>query len=255
MAAKAPLVAGVDPNIFIYDNYPGGIGFSAAAVPHAGQTCSARTRELVDRAAECDSGCPSCVGPIGETGPLAKRVAIELLDLHWPGSARGGALMSTIDRLRELMRSNRSASTPAQTPPPVRIADQAQASLRELTYGAVDEAGLPMPSRDEAPALPGASLLETPLGRCIHVDHVFEADRLYGQVRVEDGCVSPADVIGFCESADARARCGRGPACWPEWRGRRRQAARAALGRAGDIGRARVCRCSRTSACSKPTGR
>ena len=57
-----------------------------------------------------------------------------------------------------------------------------------------------MPSRDEVPALPGASLLETPLGRCIHVDYVFEADRLYGQVRVEDGCVSPADVIGFCEA-------------------------------------------------------
>jgi uncharacterized protein YprB with RNaseH-like and TPR domain len=97
--------------------------------------------------------------------------------------------MSTIDRLRELMRNNRASQTPAQ-----------DSGLRELVYESVDEAGLPMPSRDEAPPLPGASLLETPLGRCIHVDHVFEADRLYGQVRVEDGCVSPADVIGFCEA-------------------------------------------------------
>jgi uncharacterized protein len=96
--------------------------------------------------------------------------------------------MSTIDRLRELMRNNR----------PARGADQAP--LRELVYEPVDEAGQPMPSRDEVPALPGASVIETPLGRCIHVDHVFEADRLYGQVRVEDGCVSPADVIGFCEA-------------------------------------------------------
>ncbi len=87
--------------------------------------------------------------------------------------------MSTIDRLRELMRNNRAASAPAQTPVSARAADHAnQASLRELTYEPVDEAGLPMPSREEAPALPGASLLETPLGRCIHIDHVFEADRL-----------------------------------------------------------------------------
>jgi uncharacterized protein len=102
--------------------------------------------------------------------------------------------MSTIDRLRELMRNSRAA----QTAPSPRVSDQAP--LRELVYEPVDEAGLPMPCRDEAPALPGASLLETPLGRCIHVDHVFEADRLYGQVRVEDGCVSPAEVIGFCEA-------------------------------------------------------
>jgi uncharacterized protein len=106
--------------------------------------------------------------------------------------------MSTIDRLRELMRNNRAAQTPAPAPASARVSDQAP--LRELVYEPVDDAGLPMPSREEAPALPGASLLDTPLGRCIHVDYVFEADRLYGQVRVEDGCVSPADVIGFCEA-------------------------------------------------------
>ena len=151
--------------------------------------------------------------------------------------------MSTIDRLRELMRNNRSAQTGARRSR--RASATAQERLRELVYEPVDEAGLPMPSRDEAPALPGASLLETPLGRCIHVDHVFEADRLYGQVRVEDGCVSPADVIGFCE-AQTLAR---------DASGQRAGAAGRRRWRAGDIGRARVCRCSRTSACSKPTGR
>jgi uncharacterized protein YprB with RNaseH-like and TPR domain len=130
--------------------------------------------------------------------------------------------MSTIDRLRELMRNNRGAQTPGQPPAAARGGERPRprtepsddgvsrsvgggGTLRELTYEPVDEAGQPMPSRDEAPALPGASILETPLGRCIHVDYVFEADRLYGQVRVEDGCVSPADVIGFCE-AQALAR-------------------------------------------------
>jgi ATP-dependent helicase YprA (DUF1998 family) len=28
---------------------------------------------------ECDTGCPVCVGPIGETGPLAKKVALRIL--------------------------------------------------------------------------------------------------------------------------------------------------------------------------------
>ena len=28
----------------------------------------------------CDNGCPMCVGPIGETGPLAKTVALRMLE-------------------------------------------------------------------------------------------------------------------------------------------------------------------------------
>jgi DEAD/DEAH box helicase domain-containing protein len=67
----------VDPHIFIYDNYPGGIGFSAPLFR--------MERDLLNKAYElvtgcpCEIGCPSCVGPVGETGPLAKRVAIDLL--------------------------------------------------------------------------------------------------------------------------------------------------------------------------------
>ncbi len=38
----------------------------------------ARTRELIDTC-PCESGCPSCVGPEGATGPLAKSVASRLL--------------------------------------------------------------------------------------------------------------------------------------------------------------------------------
>jgi DEAD/DEAH box helicase domain-containing protein len=37
-----------------------------------------RTRELIDEC-PCDTGCPSCVGPIGSTGPHTKKVAQELL--------------------------------------------------------------------------------------------------------------------------------------------------------------------------------
>lgn len=70
--------AGVEPHIFIYDNYPGGIGFSAPLFRMQAELL-AGTRELV-LSCPCENGCPSCVGPVGETGPLSKRVALDLLE-------------------------------------------------------------------------------------------------------------------------------------------------------------------------------
>ena len=68
-----------EPRIFVYDNYPGGIGFSE---PLYGMhdNLLARTRELI-AGCECQHGCPTCVGPVGNTGPLAKMVALRILDL------------------------------------------------------------------------------------------------------------------------------------------------------------------------------
>jgi DEAD/DEAH box helicase domain-containing protein len=66
------------PNIFVYDNYPGGIGFSRPLF-EMHDALLARTRELI-AGCPCESGCPSCVGPEGNTGPHAKRVASEILD-------------------------------------------------------------------------------------------------------------------------------------------------------------------------------
>jgi DEAD/DEAH box helicase domain-containing protein len=67
-----------DPNIFIYDNYPGGIGFSRPLFDMHLLLLD-RTRELID-GCPCESGCPSCVGPEGNTGPHAKAVASRILD-------------------------------------------------------------------------------------------------------------------------------------------------------------------------------
>jgi DEAD/DEAH box helicase domain-containing protein len=67
-----------EPNVFIYDNYPGGIGFSRPLF-EMHDALLARTRELIAEC-PCDSGCPSCVGPEGNTGPRAKAVALEILD-------------------------------------------------------------------------------------------------------------------------------------------------------------------------------
>ena len=68
-----------DPTIFIFDAYPGGIGFSdllfashdrlLAAAKHLIETCP------------CIHGCPTCVGPTLEVGPRAKGTAVAILDL------------------------------------------------------------------------------------------------------------------------------------------------------------------------------
>jgi len=67
-----------DPTIFIYDNYPGGIGFSE---PLHGlhDRLLAETHALIAQC-PCEAGCPACVGPIGRTGPRAKPVALALLE-------------------------------------------------------------------------------------------------------------------------------------------------------------------------------
>jgi DEAD/DEAH box helicase domain-containing protein len=67
------------PTIYLYDNYPGGIGFSEPLFAMHDSLLE-KTRELIE-GCPCESGCPSCVGPEGATGPLAKAVASRLLQL------------------------------------------------------------------------------------------------------------------------------------------------------------------------------
>jgi DEAD/DEAH box helicase domain-containing protein len=66
-------------HIFVYDNYPGGIGFSAPLFEMHDELV-AGTRRLIAEC-PCENGCPGCVGPIGNTGPLAKAAALRILDL------------------------------------------------------------------------------------------------------------------------------------------------------------------------------
>ena len=76
----SPAQAPVDydePRIFVYDNYPGGIGFSEPLFSMREDLLD-KTRGLI-AGCPCDSGCPSCVGPLGEVGPLAKTVALDIL--------------------------------------------------------------------------------------------------------------------------------------------------------------------------------
>ena len=76
-ASPAELAAA--PTIFIYDNYPGGIGLSEPLFGMHDDLMQ-KTRDLIEGCG-CSSGCPSCVGPEGATGPQAKAVASRLLGL------------------------------------------------------------------------------------------------------------------------------------------------------------------------------
>ena len=73
-----PEALAAEPIIFIYDNYPGGIGFSRPLFEMHDPLLD-RTRHLI-AGCPCESGCPSCVGPEGNTGPHAKTVALRILN-------------------------------------------------------------------------------------------------------------------------------------------------------------------------------
>lgn len=65
------------PNIFLYDNFPGGIGLSPALFELRTSLLQACLGTI--EACPCQEGCPSCVGPVRESGEKAKQVARELL--------------------------------------------------------------------------------------------------------------------------------------------------------------------------------
>lgn len=66
-----------EPNIFIYDNFPGGIGLSPSLFDLETRLLS-HCRETI-AACPCQEGCPSCVGPSKESGRFAKQVSLEIL--------------------------------------------------------------------------------------------------------------------------------------------------------------------------------
>jgi len=66
-----------EPNIYLYDNYPGGIGFSKPLYDLHDELLE-KTLALI-RHCGCQSGCPSCVGPVGEIGESGKAVAQDIL--------------------------------------------------------------------------------------------------------------------------------------------------------------------------------
>jgi DEAD/DEAH box helicase domain-containing protein len=77
-AVKAGAKEFFEPNLYLYDAYPGGIGFSEPLF-RAHELLVSKARELIVDCG-CEQGCPSCVGPAGDLAPRAKEAALAILD-------------------------------------------------------------------------------------------------------------------------------------------------------------------------------
>jgi DEAD/DEAH box helicase domain-containing protein len=66
-----------EPNLYLYDAYPGGVGFSEPLY-HLHELLLQKTGELIS-GCPCDKGCPSCVGPAGMRTDRAKEAALAIL--------------------------------------------------------------------------------------------------------------------------------------------------------------------------------
>ena len=75
---RSPLADG-RPAVVLYDQVPGGIGFSERLYALHDELL-ARAHEWVSGCA-CTGGCPSCVGPGGEEGAGGKQETLALLRL------------------------------------------------------------------------------------------------------------------------------------------------------------------------------
>jgi len=67
-----------EPDLFLYDNYPGGIGQSAPLFKIAPKLLEGAAGLL--RNCPCESGCPACAGPMGEIGERGKEAALRIAE-------------------------------------------------------------------------------------------------------------------------------------------------------------------------------
>jgi DEAD/DEAH box helicase domain-containing protein len=66
-----------EPTVFIYEKYPGGVGFSEQLFAVHGRLL--RRAISIIESCPCQGGCPSCVGPVEEVGPGGKEHTLWLL--------------------------------------------------------------------------------------------------------------------------------------------------------------------------------
>jgi DEAD/DEAH box helicase domain-containing protein len=66
-----------EPDLVLYDNYPGGIGLSNPLFQRRTELLT-NARSLAQNC-PCSSGCPACVGTPNEIGDLGRKGCIQLL--------------------------------------------------------------------------------------------------------------------------------------------------------------------------------
>ena len=209
-----------EPRLYLYDAFPGGIGFS---VPLYGMHHDLldRTRELI-AGCGCEHGCPTCVGPIGETGPSRQG----------GGAGAAGGAGSRRRATARLARPADAAEASAPAEPwrrrtcrsdePEAVARRASAGRRRRT-AAGRAAGRTSASRTRSPAQAGERRARPPRGggagrrvqeaiggRCIVVDREYRAEDRHGRHAV-------ASIVRTLQaSTEGFATLGR---AWPGTRG------------------------------------
>lgn len=76
--------------LFVYECYPGGVGFSEKLYEMHGELLEA-ARDLI-RSCPCEQGCPSCVGPVLEVGREGKMSTLHIIEeglASWRGESAG----------------------------------------------------------------------------------------------------------------------------------------------------------------------
>jgi len=67
-----------EPALYIYDSYPGGVGFSEKLYELHHRLLGAAAALIRD--CPCDRGCPSCVGPVLEVGETGKQSTVQIIE-------------------------------------------------------------------------------------------------------------------------------------------------------------------------------
>ena len=90
------------PTIFLYDNYPGGVGLAEPLWTRQAELIG-RAMELVD-GCDCSAGCPACVGPV---------LAVEGLARDATAKAHARRVLVALSAADAQMPASMSASSPA----------------------------------------------------------------------------------------------------------------------------------------------
>ncbi len=75
------------PTLYIYDAFPGGVGYARRIHQQFAEICQSAQDHL--HACPCERGCPSCVGPATESGDTARQAAAWILARACSPSAEG----------------------------------------------------------------------------------------------------------------------------------------------------------------------
>ena len=77
------------PTLYLYDAFPGGVGFASRIFDQFEEICDSARRHL--ESCPCPAGCPACVGPALEAGGTARRGAAWLLQKFAAGDGEQAA--------------------------------------------------------------------------------------------------------------------------------------------------------------------